>query len=296
MFKVFTSFNFFRLGATVAPYIPVLPGNAVCDLGGLAAYWLLPQKRRVVLCNLGHALPDRTLKQRRKIARDIFRHNLRNYFDLFRVHKLPVEKRRKMVEFRNLDLVFDSFKQGKGVLAICAHQGSFSLISQVATPAGFDFYLAVEPIDPPELFELVSKLRSSDPRTFIFPVGGPEVRKIFRALKGSNMVCLAIDRDVTGTGKSLPFFGTTTILPTGPAEVALRTGAVVLSATLHRTLQGKHILEFFPGFVAEPTGDKEADLKRVSLRMLGEIEKRIRERPNEWILMQPVWPDCEQPK
>lgn len=287
------TYNLFKLGARIAPFFPVWLGNALCDLVGLAIFWLVPSRRKAVLCNLSHVLSDRTLAERRKIARSIFKGNIRNYYDLFRVHAVPAPERLRLVERRGFEYVYEAFKRGKGIIAIAAHQGSFSFACQIATDVNFDFYLTVEPIEPPELFELVRELREQDPRTHTIAVGhGGEVRNIFRALKENHMVCLAIDRDVIGNGKPQKFFGADAILPTGAAEIALRTGASVLPVKSCRKADGSYILQFLPGFVAEPTGDKAADVERVSAQMIREIERMLRDDPKDWVVLQPIWPDC----
>ncbi len=282
------------MGAKIAPMLPVWFGNALCDLIGLLIYAFASAKRKAVLCNLRHVLPDQSEAYCQGVARGMFRNSMRNYYDLFRGHALTTEQRLAQIEVRDMDLAYEAFKRGKGIIAIAAHQGSFSFVTQIATKTNFDFFLTVEPIQPPELFDLVRNLRSSDPRNHTIAVGGGEVRTIFRALKDNHMVCLAIDRDISGNGEMLEFFGAKTKLPTGAAEIALRTGAMVMPIQIYRVQNGKkHILHLHPGFVAEPTGDKAADVARVSRQMLQEIEKIILRSPEDWVVLQPLWPDCE---
>lgn len=272
--------------------MPVWLGNGLSDMAGTLIYGLIPAKRRAVLCNLAHAIPDRPISERHRVARAIFRNGMRNYYDMLRVHALTREERLAQIELHNLEYVYEAFKQGKGILGIAAHQGSFSFIPQIATAVNFDFYLVVEPIKPPELFELVRKLREEDPRSHTIAVGGSEVRTIFRALKGNNMVCMAIDRDVIGNGQPLTFFGAEAKLPVGVAEIALRTGVPIMPILPYHTPDGRHGVQFTPSFVVEPTGDKAADIARISSLMLRKIEEMIRLSPEDWVVLQPIWPDC----
>jgi len=290
---VISTYRLFRIGAKIAPLLPVWLGNGLSDLIGGLIYALTPTRRRVVMCNLSHVLADKPLAERRRVSRAMFRSTIRNYYDLLRVHALSSEQRLAQVELRNIHLVYEAFKRGRGIMAIACHQGSFSFVTQLASLVDFDFFLTVEPVEPPELFEFVRKLRGADPRNHTIAIGGSEVRAIFRALKDNHMVCLAIDRDVSGNGKPLSFFGAEAILPTGAAEIALRTGTYVMPIQIYRIAKGRHALHFHPGFVAEPSGDKAADLINTSTRMLGEIERMIRVAPEDWVVMQPVWPDCQ---
>jgi KDO2-lipid IV(A) lauroyltransferase len=289
--RVINPYNIFKYGSKIAPLLPVWLGNALCDLAGLVIFWFVPSKRKAVLCNLAHAIPERSEKERRRIARTICKNSMRNYYDLMRVHAVNPAKRAAQVELKDSHYVYEAFK-GKGIIAIAAHQGSFSFVSQIATYVKFDFYLTLEPIKPPKLFELVRELREQDPRTHTIAVGGSEVRAIFRALKEDAVVCMAIDRDVTGSGQSLKFFGEETKLPTGVAEIALKTGASVMPIRPYRRPNGEHGIQFYPAFTVEPTGDKAADIARAQDRMLREIEKLIRTAPDDWVFLQPIWPDC----
>src|SRR6266508_1574534 len=50
------------------------------------------------------------------------------------------------------------------------------------------------------------------------------IRKVLEALSDQEMVITAIDRDITGTGYLMPFFGRMAPIPLGPAAIALRLG------------------------------------------------------------------------
>ena len=49
-------------------------------------------------------------------------------------------------------------------------------------------------------------------------------RAVLGALRRNQIVCLLSDRDLTGDGVEVEFFGERTTLPAGPATLALRTG------------------------------------------------------------------------
>lgn len=237
-------------------------------------------------------MPERPETERRSIARSICKSTMRNYYDLMRVHSLTNAQRMAQIDVIGLEYVYEALKHNKGIVAIAGHQGSFSFVCQIATDVNFEFYLTVEPIKPPKFFELIRWLREQDPRTHTIAVGGSETRNIFRALKNNGMVCIAIDRDVLDNGVPLTFFGAETKLPTGAAEIALRTGAPILPICAFRTPGGRHGLRFYPGFFAESTGNKAADVANLSAQMLRHIENMIRTYPEDWVVLQPIWPEC----
>ncbi len=290
-------YRFFLWGSKIAPLVPERLGFRLCDLAGLLFYFLVPAKRRVVLCNLSHALADKTLNERKKVARGVFQNHFRNYYDLLRVHKIPTEKLGRMITVTGMDEVLEETTRlgKKGIILYSAHLGSFSLSGQVCSYNNVHMYLLVEPIEPPKLFKLLRSLRQTDPGCHIVSVEGPEMRQIFRALhQPGNLICSAIDRDVIGNGVEQEFFGAKAKLPLGTADLALRTGAPVIPVNVYR--KGDHYFISFDKevmFVPEKTGDKEADIEHTASRMLREVEKQILRRPEQWVVLQPIWPDCQ---
>lgn len=292
-----TIYRFFLLGSKLAPLLPPALGNGLCNMVGLLVYLLAPKRRRVLLCNLSHILAHQSLAERKRIARLIFQCNMRRYYDLLRTHKIPLSKLAQMVTVTGTTQMKALAAQNgnKGIILVSGHVGSFSLGPQVSTANDVTFYLLVEPIKPPELFELVRKLRSVDSRARTISVSSSEMRQIFRVLKEpDSLLCFALDRDVIGNGTPLTFFGAKAKLPTGAAEIALRTGALVVPLHVYDYGQNYYI-DFLHerAFVAQSTGDKAADVERVAEQMLTEVEKIILATPEQWVALQPIWPDCE---
>jgi phosphatidylinositol dimannoside acyltransferase len=290
------AYRFFLWGSRLAPFLPERLTFFICDLAGLLFYWLAPAKRRIVLCNLGHVLADKPLKERKRVARRVFQNHLRNYYDLLRVHKIPSEKLDRMVTVNRLPEVLEKAASlgKKGIIIYAAHIGSFSLSGQVCTYNKVQMYLLVEPIKPPQLFDLIRSLREVDSGCHTISVEGSEIRQIFRALKQPrNLVCSAIDRDVIGNGVDQEFFGAKAKLPLGTADLALRTGSPVVPVHVYRK-DAHYWIDFDPEtmFVPENTGNRAADVERTAGRMLREIEKLIRRTPDQWVVLQPIWPDC----
>jgi lauroyl/myristoyl acyltransferase len=285
--------TFFKVGMRITPLVPVAFGNFVCDLIGLLGYYFVRSRRKAALCNLSYALADISLQKRRKIARAMFKSNIRNYYDILRVRSLSYDKMGQSVEVLGLqENWFDgAINGGKGVICFGAHTGSFSFATNVASHVGIVFNLLVEPIKPPELYELIRQQRAAFPDSHMIPVGGTEIRQVFRALKRNEFVCLAIDRDVLGTGKPVKFFGKETNLPLGAAELAIKTGALVMAVHPYRE-NGKSKVRFYPGFYPERTGDNKADAQKLMERMVGELEKIIRTTPQDWVALSPIWNNC----
>ncbi|MEI7553830.1 lysophospholipid acyltransferase family protein [Candidatus Chlorohelix sp.] len=280
----------FRFGARVMPYIPYRVIYAVCGFVAFLIYYLIGRIRENVLWNLSHVLPDYTPQEREKIARRIIKNNLCNYIDIMRQGKMTTEQFKQQVTVNGIENIYKAQERGKGVIMVSGHLGSFSFSMQRASSYNVDFNLVVEPIEPPEMYDFIKKQRQTDNGVKLIPMGGMEVREIFRVLKRNAVVCMAIDRDVNGEGHMMEFFGADAPIPLGVAEVALRTGAEIIFVHPYRTSNSKHIIDILPGFSPETNApNKQEAVRELTARMLREVEKLIRRTPDNWMVLQPIW-------
>ena len=99
-----------------------------------------------------------------------------------------------------------------------------------------------------------------------------------RAIKQAHIVCLLSDRDITGSGVEVEFFGERTTLPGGPATLALRTGAALLPTAVYFRGKGHHAT-IRAAVPAERRGRLRDDVQRVTQDLAYELEALIRAAP-----------------
>jgi KDO2-lipid IV(A) lauroyltransferase len=154
---------------------------------------------------------------------------------------------------------------------------------------GHKLLAVVEPIEPPELFDWFADQRNAFGLEVV-PLGPDVSSRVLRALRDNRLVCLLCDRDLTGDGIEVEFFGERTTLPAGPATLALRTGAALLPvATYFRPHRGHHARVLPPVPVARE-GRLREDIARITQALAHDFETLIREAPEQWHLLQPNWP------
>jgi KDO2-lipid IV(A) lauroyltransferase len=109
-----------------------------------------------------------------------------------------------------------------------------------------------------------------------------------RTLKQGGVVVLMADRDIEGPRMVVPFMGEDASMPTGPIEVALRTGAIVIPSF---TTRNGYMLDAYceEPLELEKTGDFEQDVRAGTLEFLGRFEKRLRADPGQWAVLERVW-------
>ena len=90
-------------------------------------------------------------------------------------------------------------------------------------------------------------------------------------------------------GVEVDFFGERTLLPGGPATMALRTGARIVPLAVYHRGDVSHAIVRPPVPVVRE-GRLREDVKRITQYLAAELELLIRKQPDQWIVLQPNWP------
>jgi lauroyl/myristoyl acyltransferase len=148
--------------------------------------------------------------------------------------------------------------------------------------------VVVEPVQPPELLELMLRVRGSHGLTYR-TLGPTLFGGLTATLRRNELVFLVVDRDVGGTGLPLELFGRVTRLPTGPALLALRTGAPIVPTYVSRRRDGR--LDGVVGAPLElpPVTDRRAALTEITRLVTTRLEYHIGRHPEQWTVLQRVW-------
>ena len=110
-----------------------------------------------------------------------------------------------------------------------------------------------------------------------------------RALRDGAVVVLVGDRHIGGSGVEVEFFGEVTTIPSGPAVLALRTGAALFPVAAYIRPRGCHGV-VRPPIPTKRDGRFREDVVRVTRDLVVEFEDLIRAEPEQWHLLQPNWP------
>src|SRR5947209_14704007 len=178
--------------------------------------------------------------------------------------------------------------EAKGALVVSCHMGSYEVVAAIwsATLAPVSFF--AEELEPRALFEWYRDTRARlGISVLTLDHGG--IRKVLEALRDQEMVITAIDRDITGTGHVMPFFGRPAPIPLGPAAIALRLGTPLLPVCVYRLPDDTYMAEAAPHVFAKPTGNPRADQVRATQELLRQIEGFIRQHPEQWHVPHRIW-------
>ena len=182
----------------------------------------------------------------------------------------------------------DALAEGRGAIMALPHLGGWDFGGAWLATVGYPLLVVVEEIEPPELFEWMSALRRTIGLTVV-PNGRDAGGAVLRRLRGNGIVGLLCDRDLSGGGIEVEFFGERTTLPAGPATLALRTGAALLPTTIYYRGRSHHGI-IRPPLPLDRRDSFRADVARITGLLAAELESLIRAAPEQWHLFQPNWP------
>lgn len=177
---------------------------------------------------------------------------------------------------------------GRPPILALPHLGGWEWAARWLDVQGWGVAAVVEELDDAELYEWFVDLRRRLGMQVI-PLGPHASAEVASALAGGRIMCLLADRDISGGGIEVEFFGERTRLPGGPALMALRTGAPLLPTAVY--FQGRRchaVIE--PELETDRRGRLREDVTRITQDLAHVMERQIRRAPAQWHLLQPNWP------
>ncbi len=222
-------------------------------------------------------------------VRAVFRSYGRYYGESFRLPTIDPAELDARMSYDGFEHIQQARADGIGALAVMPHLGSWewsaywlTRVEQVPVTA------VVEHIEPQALFDWFVEYRESI-GMHVVPLGPDAGRSVVSAIKQRHVIALLCDRDIAGGGVEVTFFGEKTTLPSGPAVLALRTGAPLLPTAIYDQGRNHHGV-VHPPLPVERQGTFRADVARITQALADELEVLIRAAPEQWHLMQPNWP------
>jgi phosphatidylinositol dimannoside acyltransferase len=275
--------------ARIVPYVPPQLGYALCHRLGTISGPRLPAWPRV-LANLETIMPGVAVAEREHAARRVIAGLFKNYFDLFRFHTLSPEALEQTMIIEGAQHVERALARGKGLLVVSPHCGNYTIVfTAVIRRFNTRALLIVERMADPRVHGIMNRMRHM-PGIDIEPLGPNAGRAIVRALRQNHIVALGGDRAIAENSVTVNFFGRPTPMPSGPATLALRTRAPLLTAFTNRLPDDRSWVRFDPPLLIDGSGSLQDDICDVTQKIAYIMQAYIRRDPSQWLVADPVWP------
>lgn len=283
-------YRYYRFCEWLASWLPQRAAYALARVSGVGLFILCRGLRRTLIANQRRLLPGASRRAVARSARRVSISVAKNYYDLFRLPSLTRQDLLAYFDVRGIEHLAAAHARGKGVIVVAPHMGSYNLVPSYVSSLGYPTVAVVEHIRDPKLHDYFFRLRANQ-GVQLFTTGPEDVRNILRALRAGHVVMMLADRNVGTSSDVVTFFGERTLLPAGPALIARRTGAALLPAYSYRVGNTRSVAVGLPEMrLPESAGTPEQRRAADTQAVAHELEKMILVAPDQWDILQPVWP------
>lgn len=283
----------FAAGWGVLPHVPRGVAdhafNAVATTSALR-----PGSYQQLRANLRQVVGGQYSEQRLdELVRQAVRSYTRYWREVFQLPSMDQSYVERHTEYLGSEHVERAMRDGRGVVVALTHSGNWDAAAIVLCKVrGYTMTTVAERLKPESLYERFVAFRESLGMTVVPLTGGAEPAPLVlkRALKEGQMITLLADRDLQANGIEVTLFGRRTTMPSGPALMALQTGAALVPLELGFTSHGWRI-EFHPE-VRIPADGRLRERVTHGIHELAEVFTGIIGRnPQDWHMLQKFWPD-----
>lgn len=269
------------LGSKMLSWLPLRLVAAISGPLSTVGWWLAKSRRRVALTNLRLCFPHLTESERETIARQHFRAYMQAALEHGFLWNAAGARIRDYVSLHD-EHEWKKFREGdqqRPVIWLCPHFIGLdaAAIRISVDTSGCSIYSEQSNPDLDQMM-LAGRTRFGDSRIIARTEG---VKPIIRAMKSGLPFYYLPDMDF-GARDSVfsSFFGVQAATITGVSRLAKLTGAAVVPVIATQRPKGAgYDVRFYPAWDAFPSGDDEADARRVNAF----IEDRVRENIPQYL-------------
>ena len=281
--------------------VPRPIGNWVADRIGDVVYHVAVRSRRASASNLRHVMPHASKREVMRAVHGVFHNVMRNYFDLCRAPDMSDEEidERTTFDEEGWRRVVEAHRQGRGIILVSAHFGSFDMTTQVISRRGLPLNVLIAQVKPAWLSDFISELRGARGLNLLQVQAEAEegnslnlgaLKRSMEILRKGGVLGVLADRNMEQKGAVIRFFGYPTVVASGVAKMALRTRSVVFVGLCERLPKGRYSVTFSDIIEPQGSASNDQDVAALLTEIFSNFEPYIRRKPEQWVLLQPVWP------
>ena len=241
--------------------------------------------------NYQRVMPNMSEREIEDLTKDGMRSYLRYWFDTFRLNKWSKSRIIETTFVVRENLLRDPIATKQGCIIALPHAGNWDHAAAYFCSTGITLTAVVEKLKPEAIFKKFLAYRQS---IGIEAISHKEktIPILMERLNQGKLIALVADRDMSRNGIEVNFLGGIAKMPAGPAILALKTGAPLVTAYIRYLEKGIEIT--FDETIKLPVlGSEEEQIKIVTQSMADNFAKRIKDSPVDWHMLQRIWVDEE---
>ena len=238
--------------------------------------------------NLQRTQPNITELDLDLLVFNAMRSYMRYWCDTFRFPDWSTQRVRETVTVKNEHLLLDAIAAKTGVIVCLPHAGNWDHAGAYFCHKGIHLVTVAEHLKPEKLFLKFLSYRQAMGME-VLPLDGRVLGTLAQRLRQGALVALVADRDLSRSGIDVTFFGGPARMPAGPALLAMKTSAPLITAFVSYTDSGIHI--DFNEVAIPNSGSDEDRVLEIVQRMAKRFEDGISVHPQDWHMLQRIWTD-----
>jgi len=276
---------FYRIGTGLLGLLSLPLAFAIGQMGGVIAWLVLPQYRKLALRNVRIAFAgELSEKQMRRIVRRHFQQLGANLLCSVKFPRMSMEKILQRVRIEHLEYIENCFRKKRPVVLFLSHIGSWEFCTRLFPHflRGHRTATIYQRIRNPHIDRHVREVRGR----FGLEVfeRGEGFGKAIELLRDGGGVGILMDQHAGDGGLWTPFFGRLASTTPLPALLARRTHAALIGFAVHT--DGFARWRAIAGPPIEGTGES---IEKLTARGNDIVEKQVRRAPEDWFWVHNRW-------
>jgi lauroyl/myristoyl acyltransferase len=221
-------------------------------------------------------------------VKGVFTHAGRCFVDLYHNFEKQTELLSLIADDQSTrDFIKLSNDQSFGAFIAIPHMSNFDLCLLALAIRGLDAQILTYG-QPTGGYQVQNKFREQTGLD-ITPINRSELRRAIERMRNGGFVITGVDRPIQENSPLLNFFGFPSPLPTGHIRMAIKADVPIIVASVFMDDNGIYHIQFSDPIQMVRYNDLETEIRKNGESVLKLIEKRIQERPNQWLMYYPIW-------
>ena len=289
--QIFGTPPFVALGIAMTRILPPKVGYWIAARGARSMARRRSLLFRTVRENLRHVAGDRvTPEELDALAESAIAHAGRTYVDMFRRSVQDYTRSKQQIVApvpEEWERAKEVLQDSRGTIIAGIHMSNFDLAAQWIAAQGSEIQALSLP-NPNAGTRLLNALRRHR-GLIVTPISAASLRAAVKRLRAGGIVATGVDRPAQDGGEMLPFFGSPARLSTGYIRLAQQTNSRILVASCRQEPNGCYSIHIAPPIEPYRTGNRDEDARHTAQRVLAICEEMIRQAPDQWLMLVPVW-------